>query len=193
MNKWSIAGASLLCIAGGASAQAPSTSQVNPPGDTMSHSDMNAPSSKSDSVSQDDREFLRNAATGGIAQVEAAKLAQDQGTSPSVKSFGQEMVTDHSEVDSTLSQLAQSKGVTIPETPNARQRKAIDQLKTKQGAAFDKAYANWQVKGHEAAVSAYKKAEKSKDPDIAAFAKQTLPKLEQHLEDAKAMKKQVAS
>lgn len=54
--------------------------------------------------------------------------------------------------------------------------------------SFDKAYLNNQVDAHEKAVELFKKEAASSDKaELKAFASETLPKLEQHLEQAKAL------
>ena len=44
-----------------------------------------------------DAMFFEKAAIGGMAEVDAGKLAQAKGASDEVRSFGQRMVTDHSQ------------------------------------------------------------------------------------------------
>jgi predicted outer membrane protein len=43
-----------------------------------------------------DTQFALNAAAGGMSEVKLGTLAARKGTDPSVKQFGQRMVTDHS-------------------------------------------------------------------------------------------------
>src|SRR5687767_9100657 len=52
----------------------------------------------------DDRthKFLNEAATGGMAEVELGKLAQEKATSQRVKNFGEMMVRDHSAANDDL-------------------------------------------------------------------------------------------
>ena len=58
-------------------------------------------------------------------------------------------------------------------------------LKLRGEASFDKAYMNNQVVAHEQTIELFNKAVNSEDAEIAAFAKETLPKLEHHLMMAK--------
>ena len=60
-------------------------------------------------------------------------------------------------------------------------------MEQRDGESFDEAYANNQVNAHEDTIELFKRAAMSDDVEIAAFAKQTLPKLEQHLKMAKEM------
>jgi putative membrane protein len=153
--------------------------------DTTNHSATNSKSMSS--LSRDDRQFLRKATEAGMTEVAAGQLAEAQGGDPSVKAFGKQVVDDQTPVNEELEQLAQSKGLSSGNSASRSTPKQVRQLKSAQGTAFDKSYAQQEVKDHETAIALYEKAEKSKDPDIAAFAQKNLPTLEHHLEMAKAL------
>jgi len=77
---------------------------------------------------------------------------------------------------------------------NAKQQAAYDLLKTKTGADFDKAYVDAIVKDHEEDVKAFQReADKGKDEQIKAFATETLPVLQGHLEKIKAIQSKLAA
>jgi putative membrane protein len=78
--------------------------------------DMNqGQSSSSAALSSADREFIMKAADGGMAEVELGRLAVNKASNSDVKAFGQRMVDDHSKANDQLMQLAQTKGVTLPD------------------------------------------------------------------------------
>lgn len=138
-------------------------------------------------VSRGDRNFFVTAAEDGMAEVELGKLAQQKGSSEQVKSFGGQMVTDHTKAGDELKALAGSKGVTLPSTPGKHQ-KEIDKLAKKSGADFDRDYARHMVDAHKKAVSLFQKTAKSgDDADVKGFAGKTLPTLQQHLEHASTL------
>ena len=61
-------------------------------------------------------------------------------------------------------------------------------LQVQEGASFDVAYVASQVKTHEDAISLFKQqARYSTSPQLKAFAKKYLPKLEMHLDMAKKL------
>jgi putative membrane protein len=63
-----------------------------------------------------------------------------------------------------------------------------DMLKGKTGAEFDKAYVDAMVKDHEEDVKEFQReADKGKDEQIKAFASETLPVIQGHLEKIKAI------
>ncbi|PZU42091.1 MAG: DUF4142 domain-containing protein, partial [Acidovorax sp.] len=67
-------------------------------------------------ASTKDREFLTQAAAGGLYEVQAGKLAQNRATANEVKSFGAMLVKDHTAANDELRALAARKGVALPTT-----------------------------------------------------------------------------
>jgi putative membrane protein len=153
----------------------------------------NMPPSMSDSSMQSpDHMFVVKAAQGGMAEVKLGNLAKQNGGSDAVKGFGDKMVTDHSQANEELRQLAQQKGITLPSDVNSKDKKINKMLASKQGSDFDKAYIHDMVKDHEADVAEFRnEAENGKDPEVKAWAQKTLPVLEQHLATAKQVAGQV--
>ncbi len=94
----------------------------------------------SSGLSAADHRFINEAAQGGLAEVELGQLAVQKATSDDVKKFGQRMVDDHSKANDKLKELAASKGINLPQAPNAKQEAAKDRLSKLSGDQFDKAY-----------------------------------------------------
>lgn len=141
-------------------------------------------------LSRSDRSFLSQAAQNGHAEVESSKLAIEKASDPRVKAFATQMVEDHTRVNQTLKSLASSKGVDVPDDPSLMQKgKEKLMLSTADGADFDRRYADSMgVKAHEDTIELFEKAAKSADdPDVKAFAVQTLPQLQEHLKMARAL------
>jgi putative membrane protein len=135
-----------------------------------------------------DKKFIEKAAQGGMAEVELGKLAADKASSDDVKKFGQRMVDDHSKANDQLKQLAESKGVQVPQDLNAKDKATKDRLSKLSGAAFDSAYMKDMVQDHTKDVSEFRRASTAaKDQDVKSFASQTLPTLEEHLKQAQSI------
>jgi putative membrane protein len=135
-----------------------------------------------------DRDFLMDAAMGGLMEVELGRLAAQQGSSDAVKQFGQKMVDDHSQANTELMTLATSKGITLPTAIDEKHREQVTKLSAMSGADFDRAYAKMMLKDHEKDVSEFQKqSTKGTDPDVKAFASKTLPTLQQHLTMVRAL------
>jgi putative membrane protein len=144
-------------------------------------------SSSKGNVADADKKFMLEAARAGHAEVEAGKLASSKGSSDAVKKFGQQMADDHGKNNDELSQIAKSKGLTLPDTPDAPHRQVIKKLQGTSGSDFDTQYAKQAgVKDHEAAKKLFSnEAKNGRDPDVKAFAEKTLPTIDHHLEMAR--------
>ena len=136
-----------------------------------------------------DNNFMVEAASGGLMEVQLGELAIQHAASPAVKEFGQMMVTDHSKANSELTALAQTKNITVPSVPGDDQQKEIDKLYKETGADFDKDYVDLMVDDHKDDIDEFQKAaDKAKDADIKAFAEKTVPVLKKHLDHIQAIK-----
>jgi putative membrane protein len=67
-------------------------------------------------VDDDGKQFMKAAALGGIMEVELAKLAQKQASSPAVKEFAGMMISDHTRIYNDLKKLATDKYILLPIT-----------------------------------------------------------------------------
>src|SRR5262249_7171407 len=139
-------------------------------------------------VSLADKKFVEKAAKGGMAEVELRQLATPKASSDDVKKFGHRMVDDHSKANEELKQVAGAKGIDLPKSLNAKEQATKDRLSKLSGDAFDRAYMQDMVKDHIKDVAEFQHESKSgKDSDIRNFASQTLPTLQEHLNQAKGI------
>jgi putative membrane protein len=133
-----------------------------------------------------DKAFVKEAAIGGMAEVELGNLVKDKATNDDVKQFGDRMVTDHSKANDELKAWARQNNVTLPTQLDPTHKALINRLSKLSGAAFDKAYMRDMVKDHTEDVAKFRKESKTAaNPDLKAWAAKTLPTLEDHLKEAK--------
>jgi putative membrane protein len=144
-------------------------------------------------VPQQDQEFAQKAAEGGLMEVQFGQLAQQQAKDEQVVQFGQRMVQDHGQANKLMA-IAEQKTIQLPqELPEDAQQK-YDEMQELSGAEFDKAYMDEMVADHEKDIALFEQqAEAGKDPDLRAFAEETLPTLRAHLELAKEVQSQIAA
>lgn len=137
-------------------------------------------------LSSEDREFMTEAAQGGMLEVALGNAVASKATSPEVKAFAQRMVTDHGKANSELKQLAAKKGVTLSTQLDSKHNAKVEEMSELSGAKLDKEYADDMVDDHEDDVKEFRKASQNvKDPDLKAWAAKRLPILESHLAMAK--------
>lgn len=155
---------------------------------TDSNSNMSGNTSSADTSMGGDKDFVLEAASGGLMEVELGKMAATNAASAKVKEFGRMMVTDHTKANTELKAVAGKKSITVPAAPAEKQQQHIDDMNTKKGADFDKAYVDLMVDDHKEDVSKFEdEAKNGKDPDVKAFASKTLPVLNKHLTHIKML------
>jgi putative membrane protein len=135
--------------------------------------------------SQADKTFAMTAAQSGLAEVQAGQLASQRATSPQVKQYGQKLVTDHTQANDQLQQIAQQNNLTLPTQPSATEQSQDKRLTGLTGSAFDSAFVGGEVRDHEQAIALFQReAQSGRDPALKDFAQKSLPMLRQHLQIA---------
>ena len=130
--------------------------------------------------------FLKKAIQGNYAEIEMGKLAQQNGRSDNVKSFGQMLADDHLAANQKAVDAAQSMGVTPPDGPDAKQKADHQAMSKMSGAQFDREFATHMVADHQKDIAEYKKASKSADA-AGEYAKAHIDVLQKHLDTAKSL------
>jgi putative membrane protein len=152
----------------------------------------NSDTTSANTKSSGDENFAKKAAEGGMAEVKLGQLAEEKGSSPAVKNFGRRMVQDHSKANNELKDVTSKENIPLPNEIDKSDQATYDRLSKLSGDAFDRAYARDMVKDHSKDVSEFQKeAKNGKDESIKNFAAQTLPTLQNHLDQARQMEQAV--
>jgi len=141
---------------------------------------------KAELVPAADKDFMVNAASGGVAEVDMARIALEKATLPTVKEYAQHMINDHTKANDELRRIATSKGITLADVPNANHKAMVDRISATPASDFDKTYIHEAgVKAHQEMQTLFRNESTSGlDPDIKAFAAKTLPTVETHLKQS---------
>jgi putative membrane protein len=150
------------------------------------------PATQSDrtTISSVDRNFIIRAAQMNLAEVQLSELALQRSTRASreVQQFAQQMVADHTRATERLSRLALDKNVILPIELDAQHRVIRNRLSKLSGEEFDREYLNVMNDDHNRSVELFQnQARQGEDPDVRAFARNTLPALRGHLRMVRAM------
>ena len=136
-------------------------------------------------LSTADLQFIRQAAEGGLFEVQAGTLAGKAGQSMRVRHFGRHLASDHASINEELAILARSKGVGLPSALDPRLQAKLDALAAASPAAFDSSYLHAMVRAHHQDIALFVTVStQADDPDLRAFATRTLPALRAHLQMA---------
>ncbi len=130
-----------------------------------------------------DQEFIQKASAAGLAEVNMAKMALQNATTPAVKEFAQRMLNDHTKANRELNRIADANRMTPAANMDAAHQEMSREMSAMTGENFDRRYVRGQVKDHDAAVALFQaEAKNGKNPQLKEFAAQTLPTLREHQE-----------
>jgi putative membrane protein len=133
---------------------------------------------------EDDATFLKTAIGIDLAEIDAGNLAQKNGSTDAVKQFGAMLVTDHTKDRDVTTGLAKKMSIEVPSAPSTDDQATARRLSALSGADFDKAFADAMVKGHKAAIALYTDKSGDSNSSLASYARDTLPTLQKHLDEA---------
>lgn len=146
------------------------------------------PAGSESDLNSDDRKFVQMAADMDAREVQFSERAKEKAQNEQVRQFATLMIQEHGKTNRELLKLAerfhQSGG-----PPYKRQdrsvKKAVAELAALEGAQFDRRYMEAMLKDHQDSVRLFEReARNGKDPELKAFAAETLPHLKAHLEKA---------
>jgi putative membrane protein len=133
------------------------------------------------------------------ADSSAGKLASTKGTNSQVKEFGRMMMRDHHTLRQQGKDLAKKLSLT-PEMPASdtsatAAKRMLDSLTAMpKGAAWDKAYIDSEVMGHQSVLQTLQTAQSSaQNPDLKNLITQATPTVQQHLTKAQDIQSKLAS
>jgi putative membrane protein len=141
-----------------------------------------------------DAQIAHIVVTANAVDIDAGKLAESKSTNADVKAFGTRMVTDHSGVNKSATELVTKLKVTPQDNPTSQALKKggeenLAKLKGLSGAAFDKAYVDHEVAYHEQVLDAVDKTliPSAKNEELKALIVKVRPAFVAHLEHAKML------
>src|ERR1700730_16469206 len=136
-----------------------------------------------------DFNFAGQANLGAPFQVDSGRLAEKKGGSAAIRDYAHLMVTSHIPVVDALNVILQAKNVTPSNTLlHGAYDAMIATLKADRGAAFDRDYVNGQVEYQKGNAALFEQEiQNGSDPDLKEFARQTLPKIVDHLHRAETL------
>ncbi len=130
--------------------------------------------------------------TANQVDIDAGKLAVSKAKSKEVRDFAQLMITDHSGVNKSATELVQKLHVTPESNPTSQslQKGGDDNLaalKKLSGAAFDRAYVDHEVTYHQAVLDAVDGTliPNAQNAELKALLVKVRPAFVAHLEHAK--------
>jgi putative membrane protein len=137
-------------------------------------------------LSPEGKSFIKDAASSAMMEVQLGQVAHERGGTQQVKDFGGRMMLDHGKAAEELAAIAAQTNLKLPVQVAKRHTLLIARLSKLSGKEFDKQYLQSMVKSHTRNVARFKKALiKVKDHELNAWTDSTLPLLQEHLQMAK--------
>jgi putative membrane protein len=137
-----------------------------------------------------DTYFVTQTSLGTPFQVDSGRVAETKGTTQAIRSYAELMVSSHITVNNALLGILKSKAPVPPPTLlKAAYATVVSTLEHESGQELDADYVRGQVNYQKANTALYEyEIANGTDPDLKAFAQETLPKIQDHL--ARALKLQ---
>ncbi|GIJ77859.1 hypothetical protein Xph01_22910 [Micromonospora phaseoli] len=131
--------------------------------------------------SEQDTQYLQAVHQVNLYEIAAGELAQEKAQNEQVKEVAQQFVTDHTELDQSVQDLAGQLNVELPSEPTSDQRSALDQLNNASGAEFDRLWVTQELAGHVQAIQATQtEISQGTEPQVVQLAQTALPVLQAH-------------
>jgi putative membrane protein len=136
-----------------------------------------------------DFNFVGQANLGAPFQVDSGRLAATKATNAAIRSYAHLMVTTHIPVVDALNVILKQKNITPSSTLlHGAYDAMIFTLNADRGVTFDRNYVNGQVEYQKGNAALFEQEiQNGSDPELREFARQTLPKIVDHLERAEKL------
>jgi putative membrane protein len=134
------------------------------------------------------QEFLTKAIQGNYAEIKMGELAERNGQSGQVKTYGEMLKTEHGDANKKAIEAAKTLGITPPTEPSAKQKADYDELAKSEGPDFDKKFSQHMLMDHKKDIEEYQMAAKKQDA-VGKYATDALPTLQKHLQRAETLQR----
>jgi putative membrane protein len=181
-----ITAASLLVAAAGAAGAANPGTTTGKSGGAKSDAQIGvAKGGTKEGTSSFDRYWLNESASGDIYEVAVGKLAQQNGGSDGVKSFGSTLVKDHTKSLQDTNAVGKKLGVKMETKPNPLLQQVLALLSKMNGTQFDTLFTQLAVGDHRLDIEdAQRAASMATANDVRTLARKEMPTLQKHLREA---------
>jgi putative membrane protein len=145
-----------------------------------------------------DAEIAHVVVTMNDLAIEEARMAKRRAANAAVRTFAERMITEHTTMNTKAKELFGRLGIVPADNAASRAMKdehttLADTMKDLEGAAFDKAYVDAQVKGHGSFLERIdaKLVPKAQNAELKAMLETARTDVSAHLEQARELQKQL--
>jgi putative membrane protein len=132
-------------------------------------------------LSQDSK-LIFQMASSNIMEVRLGQMAQQKASNASVKQFGQQMVTDHTNLENQLTGLVSKNNTNFQPAMSKENEAEVSRLEKLSGAQFDQQYMTSMIQHHQQDISTLQsQGQSAKSGEARQMIAAALPVLQQHL------------
>ena len=135
-------------------------------------------------------EYVRMAGASDLYEIESSQLALQKSRNPEVREFAQRMITHHRHTTDMVMAAARDAGLTpAPPQLMPMQRDMVAQLRSAEGADFDRMYVTQQRKAHEMALTLHSNYSRSGNSgELSRIAEEAEPVIRGHIERLQSLR-----
>ncbi len=115
------------------------------------------------SSTDSDKKFLMMADEGNSTEIAASQMALKKANDPAVKTYAQQMITDHQKLRRDSTPLAQQMNIKTPQPLNSTHKVEAQRLACMSGSSFDKEYIKAMDADHRKALAMFNNEEDTTD------------------------------
>ncbi|NML22471.1 DUF4142 domain-containing protein [Pseudoflavitalea sp. G-6-1-2] len=139
-------------------------------------------------TSEHNAQFVVNAASGNLAEIQLAELAVQKSPNAEIKEIAKMLVNDHTAALNDLKTIASRKNISIPAELTDAAKDQLQKLTNEKPTEFDKSWTSQLMEKHQQTISDYEAALGTvTDPDIQNWINIVLPKIRTHHDKLMAM------
>ena len=132
-------------------------------------------------LSQDSK-LIFQMASSNIMEVRLGQMAQQKASNAAVKQFGQQMATDHTNLENQLTGLVSKNGTNFQPGMSKENEAEVSRLEKLSGAQFDQQYMTSMIQHHQQDISTLQsQGQSAKSGEARQMIAASLPVLQQHL------------
>ncbi len=144
-------------------------------------------------LSQDSK-LIFQMASSNIMEVRLGQMAQQKASNAAVKQFGQQMVTDHTNLENQLTGLVSKNNANFQPAMSKDNEAEVSRLEKLSGAQFDQQYMTSMIQHHQQDISTLQsQGQTAKSSEARQMIAAALPVLQQHLSTATQVGGQVGA
>lgn len=136
--------------------------------------------------------FLEQALQMSMTEVKLSEVAVDKTLDQNVKTYAQQMLNEHEQLNTMIKDLAKRSNIEISDKLEDPNKRAVSDIKSDTDANFDRDYITRMLADHTRLVTLFEeRSRNATDPQIRLFAQQQLPGMQAHLEQSRRLAQEI--